>query len=744
MRTSWLAKVAKSALRLLAARIVLALFAALPLVPADAAERPRIGLVLGGGGAAGVAHVGVIQALEELGIRPDVITGTSMGAIVGGLYATGLNPRELETAVSAIDWSSILNDNSDRQLLHPLRRDSRLDPFSVQADLPIGIDEGGVQVDAGLVDAVKLTLELRRLAARAEGISDFDALPIPFRAVATDLVTGEAVVLGEGDLATALRASMSIPALFPPVEIGERLLVDGGVVNNLPVDVARAMGADIVIVSQIPGGDVSKADLRSLTAALAQTMSIMIAANSRIQTEGLNAQDIHLIPDVGAVGMLDFQSAPSTIAAGRAAAVADGARLARLSAGRPTIVQSDSDWDPLAAEIRYDRIEIDYAGPLDPRVIRARLDLHESGEVNIVEIETALRQVYGLGTLDAVQYRVENRDGEQVLIVKAEALRSSRLQPRLGLGLSNVFGDDGEFTLALGLSAADLNALGGRIEFDGAIGNTDGARLRFEQPLDFAQTFFLRPEASYFNTSGTLFLGPDQPLSEVRVEELAAGFEALWAPGNWGRIGLGLSYRHTTLEAESGLLALTGDARQSEDEVPLTLLLDYDTLDDPDLPRSGTQFSSALDFDTLDGASPSLVQIDGVSAWSFGRNTVSPFTFVQGDIGTTDVVANFIGGFQRLSGFDDRELIGKVVGVAGVRYYYRFPYDTLFGKEAFLGSSLEYGGAYSSWGELGQEGSFVAGSAFAGIETSLGPLILGFGAAETGQYSATLTLGARF
>ena len=711
---------------------------------ADAAERPRIGLVLGGGGAAGVAHVGVIQALEALGIRPDVVTGTSMGAIVGGLYAAGLNTAELENAVTAIDWTSILNDKSDRLLLHPLRRDSRIDPFSTQTDLPIGIGEGGVQVDAGLVDAVKLTLELRRLAARAEGIADFDELPIPFRAVATDLVTGEAVVLGEGDLATALRASMSIPALFPPVEIGERLLVDGGVVNNLPVDVARAMGADIVIVSEIPGAKVTPDELRSLTAALAQTMSIMITANSRVQTAGLGPADIHLVPDVQAVGMLDFQQAPTTISAGRAVVVEETARIAGLAAGREPIARVAAIADPLDTEIAYDRIEIDYSGRLDPRVLRARLELPDRGPVNIGEIEIALRRVYGLGTIDAVQYRVEPQGGERVLIVSAEPLGAGQLQPRIGLALSNVFGGDGNFTLALGLAATDLNALGGRIEFDGAIGEIDGSRLRFEQPLDFGQTFVLRPGARYFRQRGTFFANPDNPVSEVQVEEAAVGIDALWAPGNWGRVGLGLSYLHTVSEVQSAFFSAAGVDRVVEDELPLSLLLDYDTLDDPDLPSEGWQFAAALDFDLLDGASPSQVEVDAVGAMSFGRNTVSPFLFITGGIGSDEITPQFIGGFQRLSGFEEGELVGNVAGVMGLRYYYRFPFDTLFGKEAFLGGSAEYGGAYSGWDEVGGDNSFVAGSLFAGIETSLGPFILGFGAAETGQFSATLTLGTRF
>jgi len=724
--------------------MVLAVIATGLSAPATAnarAERPRIGLVLGGGGAAGVAHVGVVQALERLGIRPDVIAGTSMGAIVGGLYASGLTPGELEAAVTTIDWSSIFNDKSDRQLLHPLRRDSRIDPFSVQADLPVGLGAGGVQIEAGLIDAVKLSLTLRRLAARAKGVSDFDALPIPFRAVATDIVSGEAVVLGDGDLATAIRASMSIPALFPPVEIGGRLLVDGGVVNNLPVDVARAMGADIVIVSQIPGADVRPEDLRSFTAVLAQTMSVMIGANSRLQTATLRDGDVLLVPDVGAVGMLAFEQAASTVATGRAAVAGREAALRAVAAGQPALVARPAGPDPLSATIDYARIEIDYDGPLDPRVIRAHLDLPAQGAVAVGALETALRRVYGIGTLDDVTYRVDRRDGAQVLVVRAKQEATGRLRPRLGLALSNTFGGDSDFTLGLGLDVTDLNPLGGRLEFDGAIGAIEGARLRFEQPLDYGHTVFLRPSASYFRRTANLFAAPDRPVSDVTVERAYLGVDALWAPGDWGVVGLGVGYRHDASEAETGVFLGDGRTRVVNEQAPLALLFDYDTLDDPDLPTGGVQLSASVDVDLRDGAAPGEVRVDGVAAWSRGADTLSPFLFAEGEIEEGDFRPHFIGGFQRLSGFDTGELIGRVVGVGGLRYYRRFPFDQLFGKEAFAGGSLEYGGAFEHWSEVD---GFVAGSVFGGVQTSLGPLIFGLGAAESGQFSTTLTLGARF
>ncbi|MBX2854360.1 MAG: patatin-like phospholipase family protein, partial [Rhodobacteraceae bacterium] len=196
-------------------------------------DRPgRLALVLSGGGAAGAAHVGVIRALEEVGLRPDCVAGTSMGAIVGGLYASGMGVEEMENVVSAIDWLAILDDTADRGLIHPMRRRARTDPRVLLNNLPVGADEGGVRTDAGLIDGNRLLLILRELTLDTAGVRNFDNLDLPFRAVATNLATGEAVEIGEGDLAVALRASMSLPGLFPPIVLEEQVLVDGGVANN--------------------------------------------------------------------------------------------------------------------------------------------------------------------------------------------------------------------------------------------------------------------------------------------------------------------------------------------------------------------------------------------------------------------------------------------------------------------------------------------------------------------------------
>ncbi len=666
-----------------------------------------------------------------------------MGAIIGGLYAAGYTPDDLQRVALEIDWSSILNDSSDRRLEHPLRRDSRLDPLSVQADLPIGIGAGGAQLDSGLVDGVKLTAILAQLTTQHNQIENFDDLSIPFRAVATDLSTGLPVILSRGPLVEALRASMSIPVLLPPVTIDGRLLVDGGVSNNLPIDVARDMGADIVIVSSIPPSEKTAEDLASLDASLGQTLSIFIHSRTRDQLATLGAEDVLLVPDVGAVGMLDFAEAPDTIVKGAETVLAEQSRLAALGADRSAPERTPIG-DLRNAAVAYDRILVEYDGTLDPEVIRRRLNLPDSGSATGREIETAITRVYGLDLFENVIYRVENQDGEDLLIVRATQRNDGLLAPRFGIALDDTFGGDGDFTIALGAGVPEVNALGGRFDFDLSFGNIDAVQLRFEQPLDLDQMFHLRLTGAYVNQSGTLFQDLDDPLSEIIVEAAIVEGEFFWTPGDWGRIGAGIGFVHQTIDIRTGTIPGTNVGRVVEDQVPLALTIDYDTLDDPDLPRSGIQVGLSYEYDLADDDSGSGISFDALAARSFGQSTFSAFAAAEGEIEPAGFDPRFIGGFQNLSGLAEGELLGNVTALLGLRYYRRFGFEHPFGREAFAGASLEFGGAFDDWDEIGNDGGFLAGSIFAGVQTTFGPLILGFGAAEQGQYTGTLNLGFRF
>ena len=239
----------------------------------DATPRPRIGLVLGGGGARGAAHIGVLKELERLRIPVDAIAGTSMGAIVGGLYATGVNAEDLEELVSSLDWNAALSDTAAREDMSFRRKqDEREFPINFE----LGLRGTDLVLPKGVIQGQELDLLLRKLTLHASHITDFDNFPIPFRAIASDIVAGEAVVMDSGDLAMAIRASMSVPGVFAPARIDGRLLVDGGLIGNLPIDVMKEMGVDIIIAVDVEFPLYKSEELKSVLTISEQMLTILI------------------------------------------------------------------------------------------------------------------------------------------------------------------------------------------------------------------------------------------------------------------------------------------------------------------------------------------------------------------------------------------------------------------------------------------------------------------------------------
>ena len=312
---------------------VLTALLALALVTAGAAAqepepRPRVGLVLSGGGARGIAHIGVLQVLEELRVPVDCVAGTSMGAIVGGLYAYGLSPDELEQRMTSIDWDHLLQDYPSRSDL-AIRRKQEEYSFLVQAR--VGIRDGQIALPKGLIQGQNLGLLLDQLAIEAHDLDSFEELPIPFRCIATDIADGSRIVLERGDLPLAMRASMALPGIFAPVEWEEHLLVDGFLVDNLPVEAARGMGAQRLIAVDIGTPPLEREEIRDLLGITTQMVSILLERNVREAIASLGPEDFLLKPELGDLTVADFERSPELIRIGREWARKHARELARFS-----------------------------------------------------------------------------------------------------------------------------------------------------------------------------------------------------------------------------------------------------------------------------------------------------------------------------------------------------------------------------------------------------------------------------
>src|SRR5271154_2624356 len=330
---------------------------AAPETRVDAPDRPRICLVLSGGGARGMAHIGVLKVLEDLKIPIDCIAGTSMGAIVGGLYASGMTAQQIDATMRSVDWQEAFHDAPPRRDLAFRRKE---DDRNFLVRLPLGLKHGRILLPKGFIQGQKLQETLRQLTLPFGTSTNFDTLPTPFRAVATDLVTGNAVLMEKGDLAFAMRASISAPGVFAPAEMQGQLLVDGGLAENLPIDVARAMHADILIVSDVSFPLQPRAALDSALTISNQMLAILVRKDADRQRATLGPEDILIQPAIGTASSTDFSAAATTIAAGENAARSMRSRLDMLSVGDAAYgeyLKRRAGREPGLPEIKFVRVD---------------------------------------------------------------------------------------------------------------------------------------------------------------------------------------------------------------------------------------------------------------------------------------------------------------------------------------------------------------------------------------------------
>ncbi|MGH8197159.1 MAG: patatin-like phospholipase family protein, partial [Steroidobacteraceae bacterium] len=367
-------------------------------------ERPRIGLVLSGGGSRGLAHVGVLQALESQRIPIDAIVGTSIGAVVGGLYASGKSADEIDEFMRGTDWSVAFRDRPARDTLN-FRRKQDDREFLVR--FPLGIQGGSFRVPRGLIQGQRLTQTLRLETLQVAAIEDFDELPTPFRAIAADLETGERIVLERGDLTSAMRASMSAPGVFAPVEIDGRLLVDGGLVENLPVDVVKEMGVDIVIAVDVGFQPVGRRELTSALAVSNQAITIMMLRETARQRKLLTGDDLLIEPDLGSLQSTDFSGAARTIGLGLVATRANAPRLAGLALG-------EAEWrEYLAARVATEQsqavvhfVRTDRKSERYSERIQAELGPVLGKPLDPEEMDERLSHFYGSDNFESLDYRL--------------------------------------------------------------------------------------------------------------------------------------------------------------------------------------------------------------------------------------------------------------------------------------------------------------------------------------------------
>lgn len=710
------------------------------------ATRPTVGLVLSGGGARGAAHVGVIKVLDDLQIPIDFVAGTSMGAIVGGLYASGMTADELVQVIETADWSALLADRPPRAQ-RSFRRKS--DDIGFLVDFDLGVNRSGLIFPEGFIQGQNLEFALKRMALPAISVDDFDELPIPFRAVATDIVTGEAVVIGSGDLAAAMRASMSAPGIFKPVRRDGRILVDGGVANNLPIQIVRDMGADILIVVDVGFPLLPEEQLGSALAVTKQMLTILINGRAQDQIALLDAGDILVSPNLGDFGSQDFQRLEEAQQLGLEKAHELAGRLAELSI-------SPEEYLAFRKRVEHNRhnrpvidnIVVENESRLSPKVIEARLTEQVGGPLDLDQLESDISNIYGFDTFETVTYDVLNDFGKNTLLVKATEKSWGPNYLRLGVNLEDDFSGNSDYNLAARLTRTEINRLGGELRAEIQIGGTPRLFAEFFQPLDYASRWFVNPQFEFARSGSGLFDSSGIQIAQLGSDDVRVSLDVGRQFGNWGGFRIGVASLRSDSELRIGVPNFPAGSTQI---TSLTAGFEYDTIDNLSVPRSGMNFSvewigprENLGSDV----EADLVSLSFIKPQTWGDNTL--LHWWQFGSTTKDETGGLnpfsLGGLFSLSGYAPGELEGKHVAIGRTLYYHRLGDQVLpvLDTPIYVGGSIEVGKTWQNSDSLTVDDTLIAGSLFVVFDTLLGPIYLAYGAGEGGRRSAYLFLGQTF
>jgi len=705
-------------------------------------ERPKVGLALSGGGARGGAHVGVLKALEEMDIPIDFIAGTSMGAIVGGFYAAGYSADEIKQIMLEMDWKAAFTDQ-------PARRDQTMRKKDLEAEflIPyrIGFNKGSIQLPLGVIEGQHLDQIFHRILLAVRDTSDFDQLHIPFRAVATDLVTGKEVVLSTGSLPDALRASMSIPGVFAPVRLNGRMLVDGGMANNLPVSVVRGMGADIIIAVDISSPLLKEEQLKSVLSVTEQLTGFLTRSNTERQIALLGPGDILLVPDLTGFSSADFQIAAKVADIGYQTTMSERDSLSSLSvpshrAGErtPSIEQARVEYIVQFIDIRNDSV-------LNDEIILSRLNLELGQPLDISELEKSVDQVYSLDIFESVTYNLaHNEKGESGVQIHAVPRHWGPNYLQFGLEFSNDFSGSSDFKLGLAYTRNALNSLGGELRVVAAIGREDELSFDFYQPIDKRAQWFVEPQVFSRRERYNVWQD-DVQIAILDITGVGASFGIGRNFSTTNLLRLDYEYFRGDADLITGSLdfELDGDVEIGE----LVFEYRHDSLDSLWFPTSGTfhrlgfryaaeALGASVDYEQL--------QAGGNFALSRGKNTFLLNYELGYSFDDAAPVERWfeLGGFGRLSGLIPDQLSGRQLGMFSLAYHRRLN-DIDFLK-AYAGMTLEAGNVWQYEDDMSFSDLRKSGSIFVGAETPLGPVYLAWGYSDNGDSTFYFYLGNPF
>ncbi len=721
-----------------------------PTAPGQAGRtRPRIGLVLSGGGARGLAHVGVLQALERARVPVDVVVGTSMGAIIGGLYASGMRADAIERELKAVRWDQVFASRVDRQALSQRRKEQ---DFELSTAIELGFRDGQLRLPQAAISGSGLELLLRRYTLPVRAVEHFDALPIPFRAVATDMETGAAVELASGDLAQALRSSMSVPGVFAPIERDGRILGDGGLVDNLPVALARRLGAQVIIAVNVGTPIGGRETLDSVVGLTAQMINILTEQNVQRSLALLQDGDVLISPALGTLSSADFNRVADFIALGRAAAQAQAPRLATVAVPE----QAYADWaghhrpaTPVAAPLAA--VGFEGTTVSDPRRYLPVLESRPGVAFDPDAAERDTRRLAASGDYLRTDYRLLPADGGEALVFRLEDKPWGPDYLRVGLDLSTDFAGRSAFNLKLAHDRRWLTPGGAEWRNRLTLGDEPMLATEWWHPLGWTTSLPYDWFTALWAETGRQRL----PLYEQDAEiasfnratlRLGVDLGQPWAAlGEW-RVGLAHDRLRTVPRLLGSRYAGPADAQTTTETGPRARLV-LDQLDYALFPGAGYRFEFEAALGQRRGPAGSedfhRLQTRGTWALSQGRHTLNAHLRASfSDEGGSALVGRYtLGGFHDLSGYLPQQLSGNHVLLGRMTWYLRLKQDVVLTRGFFLGASLEAGNAWMRSSAISLGDLRVGSSVFLGADTGVGPMYLGITHAPRGSTGVMFFIG---
>ena len=707
----------------------------------DSRQRPRVGLVLAGGGAKGGAHVGVLKVLEEMRVPIDCIAGTSMGALVGGGYASGIPASDLERFLLSIDWQRVVGGQGMRDL-EPIEQ--KRSSVTYSNSLELGLQKGSLVIPSGIINTSNIENLLRSYVAKSRQKADFDDLPIPFRAVATDMISGQMVVLERGDLATAMRASMAIPGAFAPVATDEYVLADGGMVRNIPVDIARGLCADVVIVVNLVEPAVTRENLRSAAQLASRSFDVMFAENENTQLRSLTEADILIDVPMGDIGTASFDKIPQTIPLGEAAARARIRELGELAVPEASYrawrnaTTTDQAIEARLAEVSFEGLE-----RVNPEYLRANAAVQAGDIVDAAAIASEATRLLALQDFSTIGYEIEGTadDATLVWLPKEKSYGPNYLRFDLGLYVSE--GGDLGFNLYAQHKRTWLNSLGGQWQNDIQLGRENFLITSLYQPLDIAQTFFVAPQLFLVRSDEDVFLDDDR-IGTYRFGDYGGSLAAGFNLANRFQARLGYLYTRRKVSVETGSPLLPEGDR---DDAGLTLDAIYDSRDTRFSPTRG--IAAALRYVQSDES------LGGDRDWERGElglgialpilsRDVLWVRLAGGSSLDSDLPpdrAFALGGPSSFPGFQLGQLRVEDYWTIGTDYLWKFKDITAIRGEAlYAGIGLTAGQVFGRIDALPGE-DIASASLFLNGRTIVGPLTVGLAGTTTNAWSLWIAVG---